>query len=100
MKAQTPLTDEERLRRARNAKALIEDPLLQECFEVLRERLFELWAESDSLDQAGRESFYHQIHGLDAARALLRKYVDDGTVLTRTHQAGVDKGDAAYPGAN
>ena len=69
------MTPEERERRARS---LIDDPLLNEAFDVLKEDLMNRWAYSGSTDLEARESIWLAIRLLDKIDSHIKSIVETG----------------------
>ena len=69
------MTPEERERRA---KVLINDPLLKEAFDTLKEDLMNRWNHSGSTDLEARESFWHAIRLLDKIDGHIKSIVETG----------------------
>ena len=79
------MTPDERVRRA---KSLIDDPLLNEAFDVLKEDLMNRWAYSGSTDLEARESIWLAIRLLDKIRSHITSIVETGhmnEVLGKQH---------------
>ena len=69
------MTPEERERRA---QSLINDPLLNEAFDVLKEDLMNRWNHSGSTDLEARESIWLAIRLLDRIHGHIQSIVDTG----------------------
>ena len=69
------MTPEER---ERKAHSLIDDPLLNESFDVLREDLMNRWIHSGSTDLEARESIWLAIRLLDRIHGHIQSIVDTG----------------------
>ena len=69
------MTPEERERRARS---LIDDPLLQEAFESLKEDLMNRWNHSGSTDLEARESIWLAMRLLDRIHGHINSIVETG----------------------
>ena len=69
------MTPEERERKAQN---LINDPLLNESFDVLREDLMNRWIHSGSTDLEARESIWLAIRLLDKIDGHIKSIVETG----------------------
>jgi|TARA_R100001244_G_scaffold132284_1_gene107893 hypothetical protein len=79
------MTPEERVRRA---KALLEDPLLNEAFEKLKEDLMNRWSYSGTTDLEARESIWLAIRLLDKIHGHITSIVETGhmnEVLDKQH---------------
>ena len=79
------MTPEERERRA---QSLINDPLLNEAFDVLKEDLMSRWNNSGSTDLEARESIWLAIRLLDRIHSHIQSIVDTGhmnKVLDKQH---------------
>ena len=76
---------EERIRRA---KGLVNDPLLQESYTVLREDLMNRWIHSSSTDSEARESIWLAIRLLERIENHIKSIVETGhmaKVLEKQH---------------
>tara|TARA_R110002049_G_C8844941_1_gene536763 strand:+ start:209 stop:457 length:249 start_codon:yes stop_codon:yes gene_type:complete len=69
------MTPEERERRA---QSLINDPLLNEAFDVLKEDLMNRWNHSGSTDLEARESIWLAIRLLDRIHGHINSIVETG----------------------
>jgi len=69
------MTPEERERKAQN---LINDPLLNESFDVLREDLMNRWTHSGSTDLEARESIWLAIRLLERIEGHIKSIVETG----------------------
>ena len=69
------MTPEER---ERKAKILIDDPLLNESFDVLREDLMNRWTHSGSTDLEARESIWLAIRLLERIEGHIKSIVETG----------------------
>lgn len=62
------------------AKALLDDPTLQEVFERLDAKFVDAWRNCRPDDQEGREKLYWAMQGLEYVRRELRIMLDNGKV--------------------
>jgi len=69
------MTPEERERRARS---LIDDPLLNEAFDTLKEDLMNRWNHSGSTDLEARESIWLAMRLLDRIHGHINSIVETG----------------------
>jgi len=69
------MTPEERERRA---QSLINDPLLNEAFDVLKEDLMNRWNHSGSTDLEARESIWLAMRLLDRIHGHINSIVETG----------------------
>ena len=69
------MTPEERERRARS---LIDDPLLNEAFDTLKEDLMNRWNHSGSTDLEARESIWLAMRLLDRIHGHLTSIIETG----------------------
>ena len=79
------MTPEERERRA---QSLINDPLLNESFDVLKEDLMNRWNHSGSTDLEARESIWLAMRLLDRIRGHITSIVETGQmnkILDKQH---------------
>ena len=64
--------------RERRAKSLIDDPLLKEAFDVLKEDLMNRWNHSGSTDLQARESIWLAMRLLDRIHGHINSIVETG----------------------
>ena len=79
------MTPEERERKAQN---LINDPLLNESFDVLRQDLMNRWTHSGSTDLEARESIWLAIRLLERIHCHIKSIVETGhmaKILDKQH---------------
>jgi len=79
------MTPEERERRA---QSLINDPLLNEAFDVLKEDLMNRWNHSGSTDLEARESIWLAMRLLDRIRGHINSIVETGhmaEIMSKQH---------------
>jgi len=79
------MTPEERERKAQN---LINDPLLNESFDVLRQDLMNRWTHSGSTDLEARESIWLAIRLLERIHGHIKSIVETGhmaKILDKQH---------------
>jgi len=69
------MTPEERERRA---NSLINDPLLNEAFDVLKEDLMNRWNHSGSTDLEARESIWLAMRLLDRIHGHINSIIESG----------------------
>ena len=69
------MTPDERERRARS---LIEDPLLNEAFDTLKEVLMNRWTHSGSTDLEARESIWLAMRLLDRIHGHINSIIESG----------------------
>jgi len=69
------MTPEERERRA---QSLINDPLLNESFDVLKEDLMNRWNHSGSTDLEARESIWLAMRLLDRIHGHINSIIESG----------------------
>ena len=69
------MTPEEKERRARD---LVNDPLLKEAFDVLKEDLMNRWNHSGSTDLQARESIWLAMRLLDRIHGHINSIVETG----------------------
>ena len=69
------MTDEQR---ERNAKRLLEDPLFNESFDVLRKDLMNRWEVSGSAELEARESIWLAMRLLDRLHGHINSIVETG----------------------
>ena len=64
--------------RERRAQTLIDDELLTEAFDLLKEDLMNRWSNSGSTDLEARESIWLAMRLLDRIRSHLMSIIDTG----------------------
>ena len=70
------------------AKALIDNPLFQEAFDVLKEDLMNRWSSSGSTDLEARESIWLAMRLLDKIHAHVTSIIETGhmnKILDKQH---------------
>ena len=70
------------------AKALLENPLFQESFDVLKEDLLNRWSNSGSTELEARESIWLAMRLLDRLEGHIKSIVETGhmnKVLEKQH---------------
>ncbi|MCU0810619.1 MAG: hypothetical protein MUE59_06215 [Thiobacillaceae bacterium] len=70
--------------RAAHARALLDDPMIEDFFVQTRERIFAAWQHEQ--DPAKRQALWDRGQALDEFRAYLHGFVAAGTMLTREEQ--------------
>jgi phosphomevalonate kinase len=76
------------LRREEHAKRLLDDELLREAFDTLREDLMSRWIHSGSTDSEARESIWLAIRLLERIDGHIKSIVETGhmaKVLEKQH---------------
>jgi|TARA_R100001132_G_scaffold16438_1_gene14787 phosphomevalonate kinase len=79
------MTPEERERRA---QSLLEDPLLKEAFDILKEDLMGRWSQSGSTDLEARESIWLAMRLLDRIHGHITSIIETGhmnKILDKQH---------------
>ena len=79
------MTEEEKLRRA---NALLNDPLFNEAFDVLKKDLLNRWESSGSTEVEARESIWLAMRLLDRIHAHISSIVETGRmadILDKQH---------------
>ena len=79
------MTPEERERRA---QSLLEDPLLKEAFDILKEDLMGRWSQSGSTDLEARESIWLAMRLLDRIHGHITSIIETGRmnkILEKQH---------------
>ena len=74
--------------RERRARSLLEDPLLKEAFDVLKEDLMGRWSQSGSTDLEARESIWLAMRLLDRIHGHLTSIIETGQmnkILDKQH---------------
>ena len=66
------------LRREEHARRLLEDVLLKEAFDTLKEDLMNRWSHSGTTDSEARESIWLAIRLLDKIDGHIRSIVETG----------------------
>ena len=66
--------------RMHSAKALLEDPLLNEIFDKQRTDAVTGWLSTPTSDRDARDWFWMLIKAQDALKASLQAVVDDGAI--------------------
>ena len=74
--------------RERRARSLLEDPLLKEAFDVLKEDLMGRWSQSGSTDLEARESIWLAMRLLDRIHGHITSIIETGhmnKILDKQH---------------
>ena len=66
--------------RMHSAKALLENPLLNEIFDKSRTNAITAWLQTPASDRDGRDWCWMLIKAQDALKASLQAVVDDGAI--------------------
>lgn len=74
------MTREERQLRARQAKDLLDHPLLVESLARIEAAYLDAWRNSPARDPEGRERIWNYLKALERFRADLHSMVADGTI--------------------
>lgn len=64
--------------RSDRAKELLEDPLLQEAFQNVRDAIHRGWAKCNPTDHDAKEEWHRRLFTLDSVEQNLRQAVQDG----------------------
>ena len=74
--------------RERRARSLLEDPLLKEAFDVLKEDLMGRWSQSGSTDLEARESIWLAMRLLEKIHSHITSIIETGhmnKILDKQH---------------
>jgi hypothetical protein len=79
------MSDDKQLQieRGRQAKALLDNPLLAESVEKLKQKYIDAWRQTTSDDVQGRERLYTAYGMVDQIFAHLRVVLGDGQIATQ-----------------
>ena len=72
------------IQRGERAEALLQDELLNDCLETIKQGYMEKWQESPERDVEGRERIRLMVKTVDLLRAELRSVLDTGKVAKAT----------------
>lgn len=75
------MTEDEQVQRARDAKALLENPLLEQAFAAVEAHFVGMWKTSEYGATSKRETAYHMIAAIPELRAKLTQWVNDGRII-------------------
>ena len=78
------MSPEEQLARAANARSLLENPLLAEAFQTIKDEVIEQWQKAPAHDVQGREKLWLTLKLLDKLQGTLRQTVEQGKVAQQT----------------
>lgn len=78
------MTLEQEKRRGEDAKRLLEEPLLVEAFEHIKQELTQAWTESPARDVEGREKTWLMLKLLGRVRGHLESVMANGTMAKAT----------------
>lgn len=77
------MTPEKELERGARAKALIENDLLQEAFDLMRDNLIESWKGTKGIDTDGREKAWMMMKVLDEVERYLHNVLQTGKLAEK-----------------
>ena len=69
---------EQDIAKGRQAKELLDNPLLNECFDALEKELLNQWRQSSVEDPAGREKLYLMYKMQERLKLHIRTFLDTG----------------------
>lgn len=75
--------------KAAAAKRLLDDPVLQEALESVREQAVKAWGATAARDTEGREWAWLTVKNVERITAALQAMVDDGKIAAARIQAPV-----------
>jgi len=75
---------EEQVARAKEARTLLENPLLAEAFQSIKNEVIEQWQKAPAHDVTGREKLWLTLKLLDKLQGTLRQTVETGKVAQAT----------------
>ena len=78
------MSPEEQVARAKEARSLLENPLLAEAFQSIKDEVIEQWQKAPAHDVAGREKLWLTLKLLDKLQGTLRQTVETGKVAQAT----------------
>lgn len=70
--------------RGLNAKRLLEDELLKECFDRIEKDIFDEWRTTGVNDYDQRTDLFLTLNCLERLKARLRAILDDGNIASRS----------------
>lgn len=70
--------------RGLNAKRLLEDELLKECFDRIEKDIFDEWRTTSVNDYDQRTDLFLTLNCLERLKARLRAILDDGNIASRS----------------
>lgn len=73
--------------RAAHARMLLDDPMLAEAFETVRQGAVNAWIATGTQDQQAREVAWLTVKVVDRVRGVLQSAVDDGVIAATRAQA-------------
>jgi hypothetical protein len=74
-------SDTVQLQRAREAKNLLDHPMLKDALSAIESKYMEQWMVSDIEDAKSREFSFRMIRSAQLFRILLTKFIEDGTLI-------------------
>ena len=78
------MSPEQEVQRGQDAKRLLEEPLLQEAFEVIEQEIMEKWKTAPARDVDGREKLWMMLHLLGRVRSHLESVMASGHLAEAT----------------
>lgn len=76
------MTPEQEIERGRQAKELLEHPLMVEAVQAIQSRLVQEWADSPVRDKEGREHIWRLQSALKAVMGHLRTTMESGEMAS------------------
>jgi hypothetical protein len=73
--------------RASHAKRLLDDPVLQEALQKVRDEALKAWETTAARDTEGREWAWLTVKNVDRIKVALESMVDDGKIAAARVQA-------------
>lgn len=78
------MSPEQQLARAANARSLLENPLLAEIFQTMKNEVIEKWQNSSAQDDKGREKLWLTHKLIQQVEGTLYLTVEQGKVAQQT----------------
>ena len=78
------MTKHEQVLRGQQAKRLLEDDLLVECFDRIEKDIFDEWRTTGVNDYDQRTDLFLTLKCLERLKARLRAILDDGSIASRS----------------
>ena len=76
-------TKEEQVKQARDAKELLENPVMVQAFNSILNNGYQQWISTEITDKDTRESLYHKQRAILEVKTDLVKLVENGAIIAK-----------------
>tara|TARA_R100001510_G_scaffold49819_1_gene48381 strand:- start:1072 stop:1323 length:252 start_codon:yes stop_codon:yes gene_type:complete len=81
-------TKEEQLQQAKDAKELLDNPLMVQAFNSILNNGYQQWISTEITDKDTRESLYHKQRAILEVKTDLVKLVENGAIIVKEESNG------------